>query len=119
VNRESKRTLQRQGQLGSDGSPSGGSGSRPPGFGGAGVAGGASRPSGGAGQAEHESLPQRTGEYLREVRSELVKVAWPGRPEVINYTIVVFVTLVLLTAIVFGLNYLVGHGVFLLFPTRK
>ena len=107
MNRQTKRILQRQGQLGPDGSPAAASRPQPPGR----------RPP--APQSERQSFPQRTGEYLREVRSELVKVAWPGRPEVVNYTIVVFVTLVLLTAFVFGLNYLVGHGVFLLFPTRK
>ncbi|MDA8040666.1 MAG: preprotein translocase subunit SecE [Actinomycetota bacterium] len=109
MNRQTKRILQRQGQLGPDGTP---------------IAGAAAQQQARqrrqpAPTSERQSLPQRTGEYLREVRSELVKVAWPGRPEVVNYTIVVFVTLVLLTAIVFGINYFVGQGVFHLFPTRR
>ncbi|MGH9292921.1 MAG: preprotein translocase subunit SecE [Acidimicrobiales bacterium] len=70
---------------------------------------------GGAGPGTGQSLPERTTEYAREVRNELVKVAWPGRPEVVNYAIVVFVTLVLLTAIIFGLDYGFAKGVLLLF----
>ncbi len=111
MNRQTKRMMQRQGQgqPGSDGEPSQSRTSTdtlprrevvvPP-------------------VKEHQTVPERTGEYLREVRGELVKVAWPSRPEVVNYTIVVFVALVLLTSFIFGLNYLAGHLVFILFPTR-
>ena len=43
------------------------------------------------------------GQFLREVRSELRKVAWPNRKEVTSYTIVVLVvTLVLSPSL--------GHG---------
>jgi preprotein translocase SecE subunit len=108
VNRQTKRMMQRQGQLGQDGDPTTG----------ATTTEAMPRREIAPEPRPHQTLPERTGEYLREVRSELVKVAWPGRPEVVNYTIVVFVTLVLLTALVFGLNYLVGHGIFILFPKR-
>ena len=66
-------------------------------------------------KAERPSLPKRITEYLREVRNELVKVAWPGRAEVIKYTIVVFCTVVILTSIVFGLDALFAKLVLLLF----
>jgi len=36
----------------------------------------------------------RFTKYLREVRSELRKVSWPNRKELITYTIVVVVTAV-------------------------
>ena len=36
-------------------------------------------------------------QFLREVRSELKKVNWPGRGEVVNYTIVELVTTLVLT----------------------
>ena len=68
---------------------------------------------------ERPGLPARTGEYLREVRSELQKVAWPGRSEVTNYTIVVFIAVVLLTLFVFGLDYGFAKAMFYLFPHVK
>jgi preprotein translocase subunit SecE len=43
-------------------------------------------------------------QFLREVRSELRKVAWPNRKEVTSYTIVVLVTTLVLTAIVWGMD---------------
>jgi preprotein translocase subunit SecE len=123
VNRETKRLLQRQGQLGPDGAPApggprppGGSGRPPPGAGGAGRgASGAGRVPGGAVDKDRPSFFRRAGEYLREVRNELVKVAWPGRAEVVKYTIVVFATVVILTATVFGLDALFAKAVLLLF----
>ncbi len=54
-------------------------------------------------------------EYVRQVRGELRKVAWPTRGEVVNYSIVVFVALILLTALIFGLDYLFGKAVIFLF----
>jgi preprotein translocase subunit SecE len=32
--------------------------------------------------------------YLRDVRSEMKRVVWPGRPEVINSSVVVVTTLI-------------------------
>ena len=50
-------------------------------------------------------------EYGREVRSELRRVKWPTRSEVINYTIVVTITVIILTAFIAGLDLLFGEGV--------
>jgi len=61
--------------------------------------------------------PFRVGQFFREVRSELRQVAWPNRAEVINYTVVTFVTLVLLIGLIFVLNYAFAKGVFWLFKT--
>ena len=47
----------------------------------------------------------RPRQFVREVRGELRKVAWPTRAEVINYSIIVLVTLVVLTAFIVGLDY--------------
>ncbi len=109
MNRQTKRMLQRQGALGPDGTPISGAGAervrRQPGA--------AQRGTGGA--PARASLPERSIEYLREVRGELQKVAWPGRTEVANYTVVVFITVVLLTALVFGLDYAFAKGVIYLF----
>ena len=39
------------------------------------------------------------------MRGELRKVAWPTRAEVINYSIIVFITLVLMTALIAAIDY--------------
>jgi preprotein translocase subunit SecE len=48
-------------------------------------------------------------QYLREVREEMRKVAWPQRPEVTRYSIVVVITVVFYTALVGGFDYLFGQ----------
>jgi preprotein translocase subunit SecE len=55
---------------------------------------------------------ERTGpaEFLREVRAELRKVAWPTREEVRNYSIIVLITVVVLTALVALLDYVFGSA---------
>ncbi|MGI9052600.1 MAG: preprotein translocase subunit SecE [Ilumatobacteraceae bacterium] len=47
-------------------------------------------------------------QYLGEVREEMRKVAWPKRPEVVRYSIVVVVTVVIYTSLVGGLDGLFG-----------
>jgi preprotein translocase subunit SecE len=42
-------------------------------------------------------------------------VAWPSRAEVINYSIVVLLALVLLTGLIFGLDWTFGKAVIFLF----
>lgn len=44
------------------------------------------------------------GQFLKEVRAELRKVQWPSRKELVGYTIVVIVSVVVLTSYVFGLD---------------
>jgi preprotein translocase subunit SecE len=44
-------------------------------------------------------------QYLREVREELRKVAWPKRPEVVRYSIIVVITVAVYTAMVGGFDY--------------
>jgi len=61
----------------------------------------ASRPSSDATlDRKRTPLPQ----FLREVRGELRKVAWPSRKEVASYTIVVLVTTVVLAVVVYGMD---------------
>jgi preprotein translocase subunit SecE len=43
-------------------------------------------------------------QFLKDVRQELRKVAWPTRKELVGYTIVVLVAVVFLTALVFGMD---------------
>lgn len=47
-------------------------------------------------------------QFLREVRSELRKVAWPSRRELLSYSVVVLVTVTLLTLYITGLDF--GFG---------
>ena len=54
-------------------------------------------------------------QFLREVRQELKKVAWPSRRELLAYTVVVLVTVVVLTSFVFGLDLLISKGVLVVF----
>ena len=63
-----------------------------------------------AAQARRQQLTQkreRTGarQFLKEVRQELKKVNWPTRQELVAYTIVVLVSVIVLTSLVFGLDY--------------
>ena len=53
---------------------------------------------------------ERSGprQYLREVRDEMRKVAWPKQPEVKRYSIIVIITIIVYTALVGGLDFLFG-----------
>jgi preprotein translocase subunit SecE len=55
----------------------------------------------------------RTGpaQFLREVRSELRKVAWPNRKELGSYTLVVLVTSFVLTMLIWGFDTIVREAV--------
>ena len=96
MNRQQKRMLQRQGQLGTDGEPVARKRTAPP----------APRPK------EERTTP---AQFLREVRGELRKVAWPTRAEVVNYSIIVLIAVVLLTAYVAALDYGFGEVLLKLF----
>jgi preprotein translocase subunit SecE len=61
-------------------------------------------------QRQAPRTKERVGpaQYLREVRDEMRKVAWPKRDEVIRYSIVVVITVVFYAALVGGLDELFG-----------
>ena len=98
MNRETKRLMQRQGQVEADGSPS---------------------------QRRVREAPAPTrrrqrsspSQFAREVRDELRQVAWPNRSEMINYTTIVFTTLVIMASLIFLLN--LGFGKAVLFMFHK
>ena len=48
-------------------------------------------------------------QYLKEVRDEMRKVAWPKQPEVTRYSIVVLITVIVYTALVGGFDYVFGN----------
>jgi preprotein translocase subunit SecE len=53
--------------------------------------------------------------FLREVRQELAKVVWPTRSELITYSIVVVVTVVVLGSFIYVLDQLFARLVVELF----
>ena len=85
LNREQKRQLKRMGALNEQGQPT-------------------------RAAAPVRKKEARTGpaQYLREVRDEMRKVAWPKAPEVRRFSLIVLATVVLYTAYVFGLDSLFG-----------
>ena len=93
MNREQKRMLQRQGEVAADGEP--------------------------IRQRRPQQRPaeERTGitPFSREVRAELRKVAWPSRSETGNYTTVVIITILVITAVVAGLDWIFSQSVLELF----
>ena len=58
-------------------------------------------------------------QFLREVRQELKKVNWPTRKELFAYTVVVLVTVVVLTSLVFGMDLLFSKAILEVFGTRS
>jgi preprotein translocase subunit SecE len=96
-----KRMMQRQGQMGPDGAPA--APKRQP----------APR------TAARPTPSQRTGpaQFVREVRGELRKVAWPTRAEVVNYSTVVLVTLILLILLILALDFAFSKSVLWLFKS--
>ena len=96
MNRQQKRLLRKQGDVDAEGTPIRAR-NRPA----------ASPPS--------ERTPPV--QFVREVRGELRKVVWPSRDETINYSIVVLVTVVVLTAMIYGLDWVFSTFVLELFDT--
>jgi preprotein translocase subunit SecE len=74
--------------------------------------------SGGSGKPAKPSVFARLAQYFRDVRSEMKRVVWPQRPEVINSSMVVIVTLIFFvvftlitdTVVVWALGLLVEIG---------
>ena len=99
MNREQKRMLQRQGQMGADGT----AGSR--------------RTSVDDVQRRRSGERTRPRDFVRQVREEMRQVAWPIRPEVVNYTTIVLFVLVFMTALIFGLG--AGFSKFVTFFFQK
>ena len=62
---------------------------------------------------QHDKVGPR--EYLSEVKSELRKVAWPTRKEVVTSTIVVLIAVVVMTSLIFGFDYASAKFVLFLF----
>jgi preprotein translocase subunit SecE len=66
-------------------------------------------------QTERKSFIQRIGAYLHEVRQEMRKVTWPTREQMIAFTTVTLVTIVVLTFVIFGIDFVMKEFVFKIF----
>jgi preprotein translocase subunit SecE len=86
MNREQKRLMQRQGQVGADGAAS-------------------SRRTTTQDVQRRRSDRATPREFFRQIREEMRQVSWPTRPEVVNYTTIVLFVLILMTSLVFGLGF--------------
>ena len=84
LNRQQKRAMQKMGEVNDEGAPIR-----------------QARPTVAAQVAKERVGPFQ---YIREVRDEMRKVAWPKFPEVRRYSIIVLVTVVIVTAFVGGLD---------------
>ena len=84
LNREQKRMLKRQGAIDEKGAPT---------------------------RANRQAKRERVGpaQYLREVRDEMRKVAWPTRPEVVRYSIIVTVCVIVYMLYVGVIDYGMAH----------
>ena len=54
-------------------------------------------------------------QFLREVRTELRRVAWPSRTEVVQYSLIVLAATLVLGAFIFALDQIFGQLVFWIF----
>jgi len=86
LNREQKRSLKKMGALNDKGQPT-----RAP-----------------AQPRRAKEARVTPAQYLREVRDEMRKVAWPKWPEIRRFSLIVLVTVVLYTSYIFGLDSLFG-----------
>jgi preprotein translocase subunit SecE len=99
MNRRQRRHLQQQGEMNAEGAPV------------------AQKSRGGTKQDAAPAERTSPAQFVGEVRGELRKVVWPTREELINYSVVVFFTIVILTAIIAGLDWVTGDAVLRLFDT--
>ena len=58
-------------------------------------------------------------QFLREVVAELRKVAWPTREEVIAYSMVVLVSVLVIAAVIFGMDFVFTKAVLALFGVEE
>ncbi len=86
MNREQKRAMQKAGQVDAEGAPVQTRERRTP---------------------QPKTADERTSprQFIREVRSELRKVAWPTREELIRFSIIVLIAIVVVTAFVSLVDY--------------
>jgi preprotein translocase subunit SecE len=106
MNREMRRLSEREERRSKKQQGGGRGGGRPPRSGGGGGGGGR-----GGGKSEGKSIWARLGQFLREVRTELERVSWPTRQQMVAFTTVTLITTTVLTLVVFGMDLGFRRGV--------
>ena len=96
MNRQQKRQMQKQGEIDAEGEPI------------------RARKQASGAQPQERTSPVQ---FLREVRGELRKVAWPTKDETVNYSIVVLITIVIVGAMIYGLDWLFSTFILELFES--
>lgn len=104
MNREMRRLSEREERRSKKQQRGGGRGRPPGGRGGSGA-------SGGGKPAEKAGLWTRLTQFLREVRTELERVSWPTRQQMVAFTTVTIITTTALTLVIFVMDYLFRRGV--------
>jgi len=99
MNREQKRMMQRQGQVGADGATT------------------TRRATSAQDVSRRRGQRTKPRQFIKEIGDEMRQVAWPTRPEVVNYTTIVFFVLVFMSSLIFGLGY--GFSKFVTFLFQK
>jgi len=67
------------------------------------------------GRVRKDNIFARLSRFLREVVAELRKVIWPARNQMVTYTIVVIIFVVVMVALTAGLDVLFAKGVLSIF----
>lgn len=70
------------------------------------------RPTPGAAGKKERTKPRQ---FFKEVIAELKKVAWPTRQEVVAYTIVVLVSVIVIASLIFGMDFVFTKAILALF----
>lgn len=68
-------------------------------------------------KADKPGIFARFGLFLRQVLAELRKVIWPTRSELINYTTVVIIFVVVMALILAAYDFVFAKGVFFVFSS--
>ena len=75
----------------------------------------APRPLGGAPPGTGRRERAKPVQFFKEVVAELKKVAWPTRQEVVAYSTVVLVAVIVIGALIFGMDYVFTRAVLALY----
>src|SRR5262245_56509684 len=102
MNREMKRRLQPDGSVDADGAP----------------APAPRHPRRAAPPPKRKEERTSPRQFVKEVRQELRKVAWPTRQETINYSVIVLLSLIVLTSFIAAIDWVFSNGVLRLFDVQ-
>lgn len=61
----------------------------------------------------------RPRQFAKEVIAELGKVAWPTRQEVVAYSLVVLVSVIVIATLIFGMDFVFTEAVLRLFGVER